>query len=177
MESIGTIIVRDWLQKYRGTMLDIATQREQLVRLTNRMEQVSSPQITDMPRNPSPASDRMSDAIARKDQLASRISEQLDFIKVTRELIESMLYNCTPKARAIIRLRDLECMEWSEVIKFIYKDEQMDDKAYNNAYHALIRCRHRGIEKLAAFMERTDGVTFPTLADVAKNNLKKFLKK
>ena len=177
MEAIGSIIVRDWLQKYRGTMLDIATQREQLARLTNRMEQVSSPQITDMPRNPSPASDRMSDAIARKDQLTARIGEQLDFITVTRELVESMLFNCTPKGRAIIRLRDLECMEWAEVIKFIYKDEQMGEKEYSNAYHALIRCRHRGIEKLAAFMEKTDGVTYPTLADVAKNDLKKFLKK
>ena len=177
MEDIGTIIVRDWLQKYRGTMLDIATQREQLARLTNRMEQVSSPQMTDMPRNPSQASDRMSDAIARKDQLAARISEQLDFIKVTRELVDSMLYNCTPKARAIIRLRDLECMEWSEVVRFIYKGVEMTDKEYTNAYHALIRCRHRGIKKLATIMERTDGVTFPTLADVANNNLKKFLKK
>ena len=178
MESIGVIIVRDWLNKYRGTLLDIEAQEEQLTRLTNRLEQVSSPKLTDMPRSPSPAQDRISDAIARKDQLAARIGEQLAFVRVTRMLVEEMLDCCNPKERTAIRLHDLDGMEWSEVMPLLFKVDEMKGKAdeYSKALHNMYRYRRNGIAKLAARMERTDGKTLPTLADVAKCDLKKFFK-
>lgn len=172
-QGIGCSIVRGWLDRYRETLRQIEDDEERLVRMTNRMEQVSSPQLNDMPRNPSPDRDKLSEAIARKDQIAMRVMNQHEFLKATRALVERLLTCCNNREAASIRLYYLAGLEWPEIVPYMFTAEEQEDNS--RCLQNLYRYRRGGVNKITEFLESSDGTDYPTLVDVAVNDLKKFL--
>lgn len=171
--GIGFDVVRDWLDKYRSTLNEIEDDEERLVRLINRLEQVSSPQLTDMPRNPSPDRDKLSEAIAKKERLEQRIGYQHEFLKSTRALVEKLLPCCNNREAAAIRLYYLAGMEWPDIVPYMFtEDERVDN---GRCLQNLYRYRRGGVAKITSLLESSDGKELPTLLDVSTNNLKKFL--
>ena len=169
-------IVKEWLEAMLDTASDIEFLEEHLRRLTNRMEQVSSPKLTDMPRNPSPQRDRMSEDIARKDTLQERIADKMAFLEASRVLLERLLECCcNRKERKVIQLHDIAGMDWSEIAPLIFDAEKLTGEEGTKCIDALYRYRRRGAQKIAKFLHEKDGDDgFPTLADIAERRIKNF---
>lgn len=174
MISVEVGIVKDWLESMLDTASDIEFLEEHLRRLTNRMEQVSSPKLTDMPRNPSPQRDRMSDDIARKDTITARIADKLEFLDASRTLLERLLECCNRKERKVIQLHDIAGMDWSEIAPLVFDTDKLTGEEGAKCIDALYRYRRRGIQKIARFLHEKDGDGFPTLADIAERRIKSF---
>lgn len=120
-ESVDTEIVKNWLKTYRDKQIEYEMQKERLERLVCMAENVGSPKLTDMPKAPSPSTDKMSDYVQRKDELIAQVGDIFDYSKKTREQIESVLrYVKKVEERMIIRYRYIDVMEWKEIVDLIY---------------------------------------------------------
>lgn len=108
--------VKDRLNAYRDGEREIENQTEALERLTTKLEGVGAQEITDMPRSPSPPTDRMSDLVAQKIEIESEIAEDVEEQRKERKFITGILRKLkSADERAIIRFRYLIGLSWDEV--------------------------------------------------------------
>ena len=113
--------VRKRLEEYRSEDREIENQTERLERLKTKMCEVGAQNLTGMPHSPSPANDRMSDFICRKDELEAEIREMVTAHRDTRNHIERILKNVKkPDERAAIRSRFIDVQEWADVSEMLY---------------------------------------------------------
>lgn len=113
--------VKNRLAEYREVASEIDNQLERLDRLSEKMCSVGSPQITDMPRNPSPSNDRMMSQIVMKMELEEEVSELIRSHEEERKAIEAILKKLKKSdERAVIRMRYLDLENWSDVCFVLY---------------------------------------------------------
>lgn len=169
-------IVREWLDKYREALLSIDAQAEMLRRLTNRLEQVSSPQLSDIPRAPSPDRDRLTDAIARKDRMKEQIADRLKFMEDSRKVLDRLLEECNLKSRLVIQMHDLSGMDWNEIAATLYHpDEMATSEARTEKLRELYRYRRNGVWKMAEILSKSDGTKYPTILEISEQKTKKII--
>ena len=156
-------IVRDWLAKYRETLSEISVQSERLKRLVSSMENAQSPKLTDMPRAPGNASDKMSNYVASKEMIEAGIARQLEFVQKTREAVEDIISDFSPADRSIIRLYDLDGMEWPDVIGILYRDT----KPWQKHYSSVTKKRREAVDAMSKAIAEHRKDSWPTLVEIS----------
>jgi len=113
--------VKDRLNAYREGEREIETQTEVLDRLVSKLEGVGAKIITDMPRSPSPPTDRMTDLIAQKIELEEMIAEDIAFQTAERREISGVLKKLkSADEKAVIRFRYMIGMNWLDVTNAMF---------------------------------------------------------
>ncbi len=111
-----TQAVKERLDAYRENARDIENQTEMLERLTAKLEGVGAQEITDMPKAPSPPSDRMSDLVSQKIEIENMIGEVVERQRSERQYFEKILKKLRhADERAVIRFRYFMDLSWNEV--------------------------------------------------------------
>ena len=166
-EYVGAVLtVKAWLRKYRECIQDIYICDERVKRITNRLESVSSPKLTDMPRSPSPATDRITDMIAQRDRLVEASAKQRAFVQKTQAIIDKVLSVCAARERSIIKLYDLDGMEFGDIIPIVLAKEIQDGMKYSQCQSYVYRYRRKAILKIARTLQDSDGSIYPKLDEV-----------
>ena len=70
---------------------DISGQEERYERLNQKLVDIGSPELTDMPRNPSPDYDHMAEMLYRLEELEKEIKGKRDFLRKERKVQEGYL--------------------------------------------------------------------------------------
>ena len=83
--------VKDRLLGYRETEREIDNQIERIENFEDKMLRVSSPEISDMPRSPSPSFDKTDRMVARKLELEAKVRKLIEHQENERRWIESVL--------------------------------------------------------------------------------------
>ena len=140
-KQFDTDAIKEWLNDYRETERDIDNQVERLDRLDMQMTSISSPVITDMPRNPSPVYDRAAAVVAKKVDLENEIREAIQSQKRKRELIEDILKHLrSSDERGVIRIRYLDRASWYEVTDVLFggrEDYLNKEETYLRRVHKI----------------------------------------
>ncbi len=112
------------LNAYREGERDIAAQHDALERLITKIEGVGAVIITDMPRSPSPPTDRMTDLIAQKIELEESISTDVQEHTRQRKHITATIKKLrSADEKAVLRFRYLLGMNWVDVTNAMYGDQ------------------------------------------------------
>lgn len=113
--------LKERLSKYMDTEMDIDSGIERLERLEEKMRGTSAKEITDMPRAPSAAKDRLAVLVARKDELERELRDIIKAQEVERKWIESLVSRLRrSEQRSVIRMRYLDGERWSTVCLMIF---------------------------------------------------------
>lgn len=113
--------VKERLETYIATERDIENQIERLERLETRMIGMGAQTLTDMPKAPSPANDRMAMIIGQKEELEQEIRDTIEFQKRERKWIEGIVKHLkNPDERAVIRLHYLDKTDWNDISDVLF---------------------------------------------------------
>lgn len=139
--------VKDRLYSYRDGDREIENQTEALERLRTKLEGVGAQEITDIPRSPSPPTDRMSELVAQKIELEEEIAEVLEAQRKERMFITGILRKLrSADERAVIRFRYIIGLSWDEVtdamfgacVDYLGKEETYQRRVYRIHGSALL---------------------------------------
>ena len=113
--------VKDRLNAYKEEEREIENQTELLERLRVKLEGVGAQEISDMPRSPSPAADRISDLVSQKIEIEADIAECLEAHRQERKYITGVLRKIkSADERAVIRFRYLVGLSWFDVTDALF---------------------------------------------------------
>ena len=103
---------------------DIQSQRERYERLHSKMMDIGSPEITDMPRNPSPEYDHLTDMLYTLDSIEEYIKEQTEKVRSEIAWVERVLEGVpSPKEKIIIRSKYIDKEKWTDILFTLYGGE------------------------------------------------------
>ena len=150
--------IKQRLDEYRIDDREIENQLERLERLEAKMKDVGAQVITDMPRSPSPAHDRMADYVSQKDSLTETLRRMIRKHSEDREVIERVVAKGLkkPDERAVIRYRYVDMYEWPDVIDCLFggKEDYIDkEDTYKRKTYAL---HSDAIYKMTEYVEMTN---------------------
>jgi len=132
MITIGQLKTR--LRRIPHLESDISSQEERLERLNQKLVDIGSPELTDMPRNPSPDYDHTTELIYRRDELENEIKGEREFIRKERKWVEDVLWHVQSAVeKKVIRLKYLDKESWKDIQFILYGDEKdfiENDEAY-----------------------------------------------
>lgn len=148
--------VKDRLNAYREAEQDIANQTELLERLVSRMEGLGAKEITDMPRSPSPSTDRITAMMNQKIEIEECIAEDVAALEAERREIEKILKHLRyASERAVIRLRYFAGLGWYEVNDAMYGD-RVDYLDKEESYlKRVFRVHKKAILNMAIYLQKT----------------------
>lgn len=113
--------VKTRLYDYREITKDIETQTERLERLKTKMIGVGAQNLTDMPKSPSPATDRLTDLLQQKVELEESIQENIARQRSERQFFESIIKHLRRSdERSVIRIRYLDGASWNDVVDVLF---------------------------------------------------------
>jgi len=113
--------VKAWLNSYRQEEREIENQIERIETMQMRLESVSSPVLRDLPKTPSPEQDKLASLIAKKIDLEREVKDLIDQHAARRRQIDRVLSSLEQAdARAVIRMRYLDCAEWDDVAFMLF---------------------------------------------------------
>ncbi len=116
--------VKYWLLEYKENEKDVEYQLERIERLQARLEKCNAPEITDMPRAPSPPTDKMSIMIAKKLDMEKRLQNFLEKQGIYLDRIEYLICKLLNASEsAIIRMRYEDALQWSMILYYMYGKE------------------------------------------------------
>ena len=103
---------------------DISGQEERYERLNQKLVDIGSPELTDMPRNPSPDYDHMAEMLYRLEELEKEIKGKRDFLRKERKWVEDILwYMQSATEKKIIRLKYLDKEPWKDIQFILFGGE------------------------------------------------------
>ncbi len=145
---------KDILYSYRDYEREIENKTELLERLTVKLEGVGAQNITDMPRAPSPANDRISDLISQKIEVEEMLTMDIEKFREKRRYIRGLIRSLrSADEREVIRFRYLVGMEWYDVTDAMFGAKQ-DYLAKADSYQRRTYSIHaRALNHIAAFIE------------------------
>lgn len=112
--------IKKLLNDYLEDENEIEKQNERLERINTKLYTVGSPELSTMPKSPTPCEDNVTDLIAKKEVLASKIKELVRKHEEDRRYIEVMIWKLkSSDERAIIQMRYLDKENWQD-INFIF---------------------------------------------------------
>lgn len=145
--------VKKMLVEYRDQERDIDLQYERLDALETRLYSVGSPEITDMPRNPSPSNDRISVLIERHIKLKQKVEMLCADRDKKREEFENIINMVAlPEQRATIQMHYLDGHKWDTVNEMIFgTEDEFEDK--RDSYMRRIMILHgQALQQMADVM-------------------------
>lgn len=150
--------VKKMLVDYRDLERDIDLQFERLDAIETRLYSVGSPEITDMPRNPSPSNDRVSVLVERHIKLKEKIDIMCADRDGKRERFEGIInLVALPEQRATIQMHYLDGLKWDNVNEMIFgTDEEFEDK--RDSYMRRVMILHgQALQQMAELMNEKGG--------------------
>ena len=142
--------MKNRLSDYRLLNRDIENSIERLQKIEDKLYGVSSSKITDMPRMNSPIADKNAYLICIKDELESKIKEDMSKRDEERSsLVELILALRKPDERAVIMMRYIDCVEWDWVIDALYSCKDDYEVNYDNYKQRTFRLHSSAILKMA----------------------------
>jgi len=145
--------VKKMLVDYRDLERDIDLQFERLDAIETKLYSVGSPEISDMPRNPSPSNDRISVLVERHIKLKEKIDRMCAERDSKRESYEGIInLVALPEQRATIQMHYLDGYKWDTVNEMIFgTDEEFEDK--RDSYMRRVMILHgQALQQMAEFM-------------------------
>ena len=113
--------VEDRLNSYRENARDIDNEIERLERLISKMSGVGAQVISDMPRAPGYAGDRISAMVAEKEELDEKIRTEIQEQADEWKSIEGLLANLKHSdEKAVIRMRYHDRESWGMVTRLMF---------------------------------------------------------
>lgn len=148
--------VKDMLAIYLEKEEDIDNEIERLEYLEYQLTAAGVQNLTAMPRNPSPSTDRLADAMQKKqdieDGIRLAISEQNEF----RKWIEKIISHIKSEERMVIRLKYIDRIKWSEVLRVLFsRKTDFEDKkeSYERRMH---RIHSSALVNMAKYLQESD---------------------
>ncbi len=122
--------LKNRLKLYRENEREIDNQIERFENLTAKMYAVGSIEITDMPKAPSPAGDRLASLIGQKVELEKEIRDLISHQENERNWIRDVLKGIkSPDERAVIEMRYIDVESWTTVTKMLFgENEDFEDR-------------------------------------------------
>lgn len=149
-------LMRKRLLEYRNLNREIDNEIERLERLEDRASSPSSPNLSGMPKAPSPATDRMADTVARILDLRDEIEELVSIRNAERANIESLVKRLDKAdERAVIRMRYLDLEEWEDIQMMIFGGKEDYCDKFDNYRQRVFRLHNAAIGNLS----RMDGAS------------------
>ena len=124
VKSYDTVAVVAKLKEYGELVKDYGYECERLERLKTKMIGLGGQVISDMPKSPSPSSDRMTDYVAQKVELEEELGEALVEIETKRKEIERAIKSLKKaQERAVIRHRYIDQVSYRDVNELLFGDK------------------------------------------------------
>ena len=120
--------VKAWLSEYREDEKELDEQCERLEKLQAKMIGLGAQVITDMPIVHGASNDRLTDLIAKKDEIDTSIKKLAMKHLKDRENIEKVVSELkTAEEKSVVRLRYVDALRWEDVSQLIFgkKDDYM----------------------------------------------------
>ena len=149
--------VKEWLKAYRSNEERIDKQLDKLRTLRARMMSVGAKELSDMPRPPSNANDKLAEYIIQVESLELSIQRDIEIQdqskKVIYELVEQL---DKPEERNIIICRYVYGMEWSDVLSKVYGDDKKYLQNLDSYRRGMYRVHEDALRKMAQKWEKSN---------------------
>ncbi len=143
--------MRKRLAAFRTLNEEIDNEIERLERLEDRASSASSPNLTGMPKAPSPVQDRMAYMVAQIVDLKSEIEELVMERETERKAIEALVKQLDKACeRAVIRSRYLDLEEWEDVQFVLFGSKADFGDKYDDYKQRMFRWHRSAIYNLAS---------------------------
>ena len=146
--------MRKRLAAYRTLNEEIDNEIERLDRMQDRASSVSSPNLSGMPKAPSPVYDRMAEMVARIVDLRTEIEDLIRERDEERKAIEALVKRLDKAGeRAVIRSRYLDLEEWEDVQFVLFGNKADFDDRYDDYKQRMFRWHRSAITNLASLSQ------------------------
>ena len=148
-------ITRKYLEKYREQEQEIILQTERLENIKARLISMGISELSDMPKGPFNASDKVGDLVSQYVDLDKEIQEMIIKQKEKRKHIEKYIVLIdTADERAVLRMRYIDGDSWGNITKSIFGKEIGFDKKKDNYRKRIYRINVSAIEKMSKFVKK-----------------------
>lgn len=153
----GVEAVKARLHKYRDIVKEIDTQSERLERLKVKMYGIGAQAITDMPRSPSPAHDRITDLVQQKEELEEEIREAIERQRGERDYLEGVIKHLRRSdERAVIRIRYFDCASWNDVVDLMFGDSPDLLEKEDSYLRRVFKLHGQAVNNMAKYIKEND---------------------
>lgn len=146
--------VKKYLMVFLDTEREIDNQIERLEILNGKLYSVGSPEITDMPRNPSPSNDRVSELLSRKDDCEKKVGKLLELQKKRRSVFEHVIDKVSGSdKRSVIDLRYMEGVRWDQICESLFGEREDFDERRDTYMRRVMRLHGWALQDMAGIIE------------------------
>jgi len=154
-QSVDTYAVRARLEAYRDKDKGLEHLEEQIAHIDARLEGLGAVNITDMPRTPSPAHDRMSDLINQKDELIAELKEDVEYLESERRYFNKIFRKMKSDHRSVLRFRYIQGLKWSDVAEAMY-GARIDFNDKEESYrHRVLMMHEAALSSMASYISKS----------------------
>ena len=145
--------MRERLYEYRSMNEEIDSQIERLERLEAKLIGVGSPVLSDMPKASNTVYDRLTDNIAKKDELERDIKELIAERDSERRELESIIRRLRKSGeKAVIRMRYIDAEDWNDILDMLFGSKDDFEEKYDNYKQRMFRLHSAAISNMAALI-------------------------
>lgn len=150
--------VKKLLTAFLEAERDVDNQLERLNILSERIYSVGSPKMSDMPKDPSPAGDRLAEMISRKLEQEEKVRKIAKLQSERRAVYEDIAAEIRePDKRAVIVLRYLEGAKWERINESLFSDcEDFDDRR-DSYMRRVMRLHGWALQEMARIIDSNAG--------------------
>ena len=146
--------VKRCLVLFMDTEREIDNEIERLEILQEKLYSVGSPEITDMPRNPSPSNDRISELLSRKNDCEKKVGHRLELQRKRRVVYEHVVEKISgPDKRSVIGLRYLEGVRWDRICESLFGQQDDYDDRRDTYMRRVMRLHGWALQDMAGIIE------------------------
>jgi len=148
--------VKDRLVRYMENEREIDNQIERLEHLNARMIGLGAQVLTDMPKAPSAADDRLASLLSQKDELEALIRGSVSEVSRERNELESILQHIrNPDERAVIRMRYFDRSSWLGVRDMLFGNRPDFEGKEDTYLRRAHRVHDTALLNMAKYIEET----------------------
>ena len=123
--------------------------------LEEKMTAAGSPKITDMPKAPSPAGDRLMELVQRKVDLEARVKEMIREQDRRKQVYEEVIEKLKdPDQNAVITFRYLDSMKWDRICDALYGDEESYLEKKDSYMRRVMRLHGWALQEMVNIINR-----------------------
>lgn len=142
--------VKEILARYVDSEREIDNQLERLSLLEDKMYSLGSPELSDMPRNPSPSHDRIAGMIGRKQQLEERVERLMKSQKTLLNCLEGVVDDIgSSDKRAVVRMRYFDGEKWDSVAELMFGMKDDFDDRHDSYVRRVLVLHGQALQEMA----------------------------
>lgn len=146
---------RKYLERYREQDQEILHQTERLENIKSRLTSMGISELSDMPKAPFNASDKVGDLVAQYVDLDREIQELISKQREKRAKIEKYIKALdSADERAVLRMRYIDGESWGSITKSIFGLETDYDDKKDNLRKRIYRTHVSAIEKMSLLVKK-----------------------